>query len=327
MALSLRALRNFSAVAESGSIAGAMQHLQVSQAAITESIQRLEAHLGAMLFRRHARGMALTHAGHEFMRHTDRILSAVSSAEEALRARPDTLHGDLVIGATSPLTGYYLPALLERYRRAFPRVRTRVLEDTGQFVEHQLINGEIDVALMVLSDLETAQAFHSSLLVRSPWRLWLPVTHRFAERSAVSLAELKDDSVVVLHNDEIQSTGNDRWREAGMRPRVVVKTRSVEATRSLVATGYGVCVLPEVLFRSWSLEGERLVAVPITEVLTPLEVGLAWRKGAAVGAVVEGFIATAREHSRGGALAPNTQRHERGTAASTAPAPELDEPG
>lgn len=304
MALSLRALRNFKVVAESGSISGAMQHVETtSQASITESIQRLEAHLGTMLFRRHARGMALTHAGHEFMRHADRILGAVASAEEALRARPDILHGELVIGATSPLTGYYLPGLLERYRRTFPRVNARVLEDNARFVEHQLINGEVDLALTVLSALETAQAFHSSLLVSSPWRLWLPVTHRFAERRSISLLELKDDPVVMLHNEEIQSSNGDHWREAGVRPRVVVKTRSVEAARSLVATGYGVCVLPEVLFRSWSLEGERLVAVHITEALAPLEVGLAWRKGATVGAVVEGFIATAREHSHRGAFA------------------------
>lgn len=298
MTISLRALRYFRAVADSGSISAAMHTLQSSQATITESIQRLESHLGVLLFRRHARGMALTHSGHEFLRHTDRILSSVALAEDALKSRPDALHGELVIGATSPLTGYYLPNLLERYRRAFPRVQSRVLEDAGHFIEHQLINGEIDVALTALSHLETAQAFHSSLLVRSPWRLWLPTMHRLSDRSSVSLRELGAESVVVLHNDELESANGDKWREAGARPNITVKTRSIEATRSLVATGHGVCVLPELLFRAWSLEGERLVAVPIEEPLAPLEVGLAWRKGATVSAVVEGFIATAREHSR-----------------------------
>jgi hypothetical protein len=44
-----------------------------------------------------------------------------------------------------------------------------------------------------------------------------------------------------------------------------VRTRSVDATRSRVATGYGVCVLPEVLFRAGSHDGERLVAAALSE--------------------------------------------------------------
>ncbi|MBV8468342.1 MAG: LysR family transcriptional regulator [Burkholderiaceae bacterium] len=305
MTISLIALRNFRAVAECGSISGAMRSVQASQATITESIQRLEAHLGALLFRRHARGMALTHAGHEFLRHCDRILGAVASAEAALQTRPDALHGDLVIGATSLLTGYYLPALLERYRRAFPRVNIRVTEDAGHFIEHQLLNGEIDVALTILSDLESPQAFHHSLLVRSPWCLWLSPGHRYAERPNISLRELGDESIVMLHNDDARNLSSERWREVGIRPRITVKTRSIEATRSLVATGFGICVLPELLFRSWSLEGERLVSIPIAEAIAPLEVGLAWRKGARVTTVVEGFVSTAQEHS----AAPTIANH------------------
>jgi DNA-binding transcriptional LysR family regulator len=128
MSLSLRGMRYFRAVGELGSISAAVQSLNVSQSAITESIQALESHLGALLFRRHARGMTLTHAGHEFLRHTERILNAVAGAEEALSVRPEALAGQVVIGAVPLLTGYYLPALLARYRRAFPNVRSWVYE-------------------------------------------------------------------------------------------------------------------------------------------------------------------------------------------------------
>jgi DNA-binding transcriptional LysR family regulator len=294
MSISLSALRYFNAVAETGSISAAVQNLNVSQATITESIQRLESHLGALLFRRHARGMAMTHAGHEFLRHTQRILGAVAAAEGALAARPDRLGGELVIGAVSPLTGYYLPILLERYRRSYPSVRTLVYEDAGHFIEHQLINGELDIALMVVSALEPT-SFHTRLLVRSPWRLWVSTNHRFADRQEVSIVELRQQSIIALRNDELESAASDLWRRAGFRPRVTVRTRSVEATRSLVATGYGVCVLPEVLFRAWSHDGERLVAVALSEDIPPLEVGVAWRRGAPLNATAEAFVATARE--------------------------------
>ena len=295
MSISMSALRYFNAVAETGSISAAVQNLNVSQATITESIQRLETHLGTLLFRRHARGMAMTHAGHEFLRHTQRILSAVSAAEGALAARPDALSGDLVIGAVSPLTGYYLPVLLEHYRRTFPRVRTLVYEDSGHYVEHQLINGELDIGLMIVSVLPPS-SFHTRVLVRSPWRLWASANHRFSDRRQVSIVELRQESIIALRNEELESAASDLWRRAGFRPRVTVRTRSVEATRSLVATGYGVCVLPEVLFRAWSLDGERLQAIPLAEDIPALEVGVAWRRGAPLTSTAEAFVATAREH-------------------------------
>ena len=143
-----------------------------------------------MLFQRYARGMKLTHAGHEFLRHCHRILDAVAAAERALSVRPEALAGDLVIGAIGLLTGYYLPGLLERYRRAFPNVRTWVYEDAGQFIEHQLINGELDAGLTIV------------------------------------------------------------------------------------------------------------VAVPLVDAPPPLEIGVAWRRGAPVGAATEAFLAVAREHGR-----------------------------
>jgi DNA-binding transcriptional LysR family regulator len=295
MSISLNALRYFNAVAETGSISGAVQNLNISQATITESIQRLESHLGTLLFRRHARGMAMTHAGHEFLRHTHRILGAVATAEDALSSRPDAMVGELVIGAVSPLTGYYLPSLLERYRRTYPQVQTSVYEDSGHFIEHQLINGELDVALMVVSALEST-SHHTRVLVRSPWRLWVSSSHRFSDRHQVSIAELRQQSIIALRNEELESAASSLWRRAGFRPRVTVRTRSVEATRSLVATGYGICILPEVLFRPWSLDGERLQAIPLEEDTPSLEVGIAWRRGAPLTPTAEAFVITAREH-------------------------------
>ncbi len=298
MSLTLKSMEYFNAVAESGAISVAMQNLNVSQAAITESIQRLETHLGVLLFRRHARGMALTHAGHEFWRHTQRILASISAAEEALAARPDSVSGELVIGSISPLTGYYLPGLLERYRRTFPKVATRIMEDAGHYIEHQLINGELDVALTATSAMENTGSFHISTLVSSPWRLWVSSRHAFADRTSISIADIKNESVIVLLNDELERGSGNVWKNMGIRPRSITRTRSIEAVRSLVATGYGVCLLPQVLFRSWSLEGTQLLCIPLVEDIAPLDIGVVWRRGADISSIAQGFIATASEYGQ-----------------------------
>ena len=299
MSLSLRGMRYFRAVADLGSISAAVHSLDVSPATITESIQALESHLGVLLFRRHARGMTLTHAGHEFQRHTERILNAVASAEEALSVRPEALGGQVVIGAVPLLTGYYLPALLARYRRAFLNIRTWVYEDSATLIEHQLINGELDAALMMTSTLESASSFDTLTLIRSPWCLWAPVRHRLAGVGTVSMSELRGESVVELRSEELEQAAGDLWRRSGHEPSVTVRTHSVEATRNLVATGCGVSILPEVLFRSWSLDGEQLVAIPLADAPPPLAIGVVWRRGSPVSSAIEAFIAVAREHGLG----------------------------
>ncbi len=313
MSMSLRGMHYFLAVCEKGSISAAVQSLNASQAAITESIQALEAHLGVLLFRRHARGMALTHAGHEFLRHAQRILGAVNDAEEALSVRPEALAGELVIGAAPLLTGYYLPSLLARYRRAFPNVKTWVYEDAGTFIEHQLINGELDAALMITSALESASSFDTTSLVRSPWRVWVPARHRFADSESVSVSDLAREPIVELRSEEIERGVRDLWSRAGLDHNVAVRTRSVEATRSLVATGCGVSILPEVLFRGWSLDGEQLVAVPLADAPPPLAIGVVWRRGAPVAVTTEAFITVAGEHGSGADLLRKFSRTRQST--------------
>jgi DNA-binding transcriptional LysR family regulator len=60
---------------------------------------------------------------------------------------------------------------------------------------------------------------------------------------------------------------------------VAFRTRSVEAVRSLVATGAGVAVLPDLTYRHWSLEGDKIEARRIKEELPAVSVGVVWRRG------------------------------------------------
>jgi DNA-binding transcriptional LysR family regulator len=83
----------------------------------------------------------------------------------------------------------------------------------------------------------------------------------------------------MLAIDEIHRTVEAFWRSHGLRPQVAFRTRSVEAVRSLVATGAGVALLPDLVYRRWSLEGDRIEARPMLEQLEPVRVGVVWRRG------------------------------------------------
>lgn len=107
MQISLKQLVYFIAVAESGSISRALTSLNVTQSVVTEAIKKLEDTLGTELFTRHARGMVLTHAGHQFLRHAHEVLATLRNAEQAIRERPDTMTGKLNL---TQVATYKIPA-------------------------------------------------------------------------------------------------------------------------------------------------------------------------------------------------------------------------
>ena len=106
------------AVAETGSISAAAQAVFISQSTLTLAIQQLEEEIGVSLFNRHAKGMTLTHQGHQFLRQAHLILATVDNAKRSLQQSTDQIAGQLIVGVTSLVAGYYLADLLTRYRAA-----------------------------------------------------------------------------------------------------------------------------------------------------------------------------------------------------------------
>lgn len=296
MQISLKQLVYFIAVAESGSISKALTSLNVTQSVVTEAIKKLEDTLGAELFTRHARGMTLTHAGHQFLRHAHEVLAALRNAEQAIRERPDATTGQLNLGVTSLVTAYYLPYLLDRFERVFPGIRVAIVEDRRGYIEHLLINGELDVAVMNVSVVDK-QAIETRTLLRAPWRVWLASNHPLAQGERVALQDLHTERFLSLKNDELEEVSQQIYRLSGSPP-VAVRTDSIEAVRSLVALGIGVAVLPNLLYRPWSLEGDRLESRPLQEDLPRLEIGVAWRRGSALSEAARQFLVVVGEHSR-----------------------------
>jgi DNA-binding transcriptional LysR family regulator len=303
MSTSFKSIRYFIAVAESGSISAAIQELGVSQSVVSAAIAQIEADLGTLLFERKARGMALTHAGHQFLRHAHQIEVAMRNARDALAFRPHTVTGRLNIGVTSLMVGYYLPFLLDRFRRVFPRVEVSITEDRRDYLEHLLVAGELDVALVVASQLQNYRALDTEIILRSGWRVWCPVNHRLADVQVVDDEALFGESLILLQADELGDTTTGLWRHSQVEPKVLIRTSSVEAVRSLVATGAGVSILPDMLYRPWSLEGDRIEARPLEKPLPQMEVGLAWRKCAVLPEVLSNFLTAVRPTLATGALA------------------------
>ncbi|HSW25003.1 MAG TPA: LysR family transcriptional regulator [Burkholderiaceae bacterium] len=297
--VTLRQFRYFIAVAESGSVASASRMLNIAQSALTKSLLELEAELGSSLFERSSRGMALTPQGHRFLLSARKVIGSVA---DALRLNgvdsASELSGVLAVGVTSLVAGYYLSELFSRFRRNCPAVEVFVTEDTPRFLEHLLINGELDVAIMVSNALSEPQAMVAETLTRSPNRVWLAANHPLTARDELTLAECADHDQIVLEADRIDDVMRAVWTRQQLKPRTILRTSSLEAVRSLVGAGAGIAVLPDFLYRPWTLDAEHVEVRRLRDEVPSIDVGLVWRRGSGLKAAATELIDLAREQSR-----------------------------
>jgi DNA-binding transcriptional LysR family regulator len=296
--VTLRQFKYFIAVAETNSTASASRMLSIAQSAITKSILELEDTLGIALFERSPRGMQLTPEGHRFLARARKVLAAVADATHMQKADAQAISGTLCIGVTSLVAGYYLSDLLRRFRRNCPEVDVQVTEDAPQFLEHLLINGELDAAIMVSNTLEERQALMAETLVRSPLRVWLAADHPLAQQDDVALAQCAHERQIVLRADGVDELMRRTWARYGLKPGNLLRTTSLEAVRSLVGSGAGITVLPDFLYRPWTLDAEHVDMRNLREELPTVDIGLVWRRGAGVSAALAEFIEVSKEQPR-----------------------------
>jgi DNA-binding transcriptional LysR family regulator len=289
MALSLRQIHYFIATAEAGKLSLAASQLGVSQSAVTEAIKALESETGVELLRRHGKGVELTLEGSQFLRNARAVVAAVSDATQAPRQVRSAVAGRFSLAMTFTVAGYFLPAPLARFRRIFPGIVVELFEIDRADIERKLITGEIDLAVMLTSNLGNAEEIESEELIRSRRRLWVPANHPLLQASRVSLAQIAPEPYIMLTVDEAENTALRYWRATRYRPNVVFRTSSVEAVRSLVATGAGVSILSDMVYRPWSLEGDRIEARTIQDTVPSMDVGLAWKRESQLNACAQAF--------------------------------------
>jgi DNA-binding transcriptional LysR family regulator len=288
----LRHLKYFIATAELGQVSRAAIELSVSQSAVTAAIRELEATLGAKLFQRSSLGMTLTGSGRRFLTSGYDIMAKV---EDSLHAsEPIAMTGQLHVGASYTVIGYFLPVHLERLSHTLPEVKINLREMSRTALEDALISGQIDIGVALTANI-TNPGISSETLLQSPRRLWLPSRHPLLGREGLTLEDVAREPYVMLTVDEAAHTSMRYWSRSRFEPKVILRTSSVEAVRSMVANGQGVSILSDMVYRPWSLEGRRLEVADIAGDIPPMDVGLVWRRNAEFTPVMQVF----RDYFRG----------------------------
>lgn len=290
MSFSLKQTRYFIAVAQAGQISHAAIDLNISQSAVTAALQQLETFLGYPLFERKRDGVVLTVAGARFLRHAEHIMVAVDDAIKMRSEAPPVLTGQVRVGVTYTVAGYFAAPLINRARRLFPNLDISLSEKPRSQIEKDLIDGNIDLSIILTSNLKNRDLVSHATLVNSRRHLWLPSGHELLGKEDIFLKDIVDYDYIALNVDEAIQTQRSYWEASGLKPNIVFETSSVEAVRTMVASGMGVTILSDMVFRHWSLEGQRIERRNIMDNIPSMDVGLAWSATAKLSDATRGVI-------------------------------------
>jgi DNA-binding transcriptional LysR family regulator len=295
MQVSLRFLRYFVAAAEAGSITGAAQRLGVSQPSISAAIAQIERDLGVQLFvRHHAKGLSLTPAGDQVLAEARALLAHAKEFEVSAGALGMGLKGEIAVGCFVTLAPFIMPGLLQGFARLHPDITVRCEEWNQEEILAGLRSGRIELALTYA--YATSDEYQSEVMAELPPRIILPEDHKFARRPAISLHEIIDEPMILLDLPHSRDYFLSLFRAVNLEPRIVHRTRSYDMVRGLVGRNRGYGILNAIPRMPYTLDGTRVVAVPIKEALPRIAVvGLQLRRAQPRRAVAA-FNGFAREY-------------------------------
>ncbi|MGF1646723.1 MAG: LysR family transcriptional regulator [Kineosporiaceae bacterium] len=252
----------------------AAQRLHVAQPSLTRQIRRLEARVGALLFERTTRRVALTEAGDAYVGAARDALARAAAAEADARAVARGERGRLRLAYPGSAVNRVVPGALVRFGATDPAVR---LELTELFDDDALtaavVDGLVDASFTRLPARSAGLVVHD--LGREPLAAVLPTGHRLAPDPGSPVAEVEvgelADERLLLWPRAVSPASHDElagvFAAAGVPMRVAQEVPTAQTLLALVAAGLGVGVLAEsysvlrrhgVVFRRLAGPGSRL---------------------------------------------------------------------
>ena len=274
MSFTLKQIRYFIAVAETGSITEAGKRLHISQPSVSAAIAELEQRFEVDLFiRHHAQGLSLTPAGARLYKDAKNLLEQAEELRQGAVGLGQALEGELHVGCFQTFAPMVMPRVIRAFAAAHPAIAISLHEHHVQGVLDGLASGSFEIALTY--DLNLGEDLAFEPLVEIPIHAVLAKGHRLAREKEVTLEQLTRWPMVLLNLPQSREYFLSLFASRGLRPRIAQETPSFETLRGLVASGDGFAVMHSRPVSQQTLDGRQVVYRPIKDRIRPQSLGLA----------------------------------------------------
>jgi DNA-binding transcriptional LysR family regulator len=286
--LSSRELQAVCTIAEYGSFMAASLTLNMSQPALTRTVQRVESAIGLELFRRSTRRVETTPAGIEFIALANRILSDLRISFENMRDIADEQRGRVIISAVMSVSYTQLPRLVAGYRLTRQRIEIQLREGVHGTVMQDVRSGVADLGITYIEDIPSE--FQSLELGREAFHVVMPRGHPLANKSGITLADLKDLALVSLPKEaQTRRLLDGLASMEGVNLQHAVTVHQFATVMQCVHAGVGLALVPGGAIPSAMSAG--LVSRPLVKPALSRTMGVVMLKDRSLTPSAKGFLA------------------------------------
>ena len=264
-----RRLQVFHTVAKLLSFTKAAETLHMTQPAVTFQVRQLEEYFNTRLFDRTHNRISLTEAGKRVFEYAGKIFDTYAEMENAVKELTGEVSGVLIIGASTTIAEYMLPALLGDFKAQYPDVNVRLkvsnTEGIVSMVENNVIDLGVVEALVANKNLAVELCKHDQLVAI------VPPNHPLADEEVLEAERLLQHPYIC--REEGSGTREvivEYLQDVGLNSSeldVIMELGSPEAIKGAVEAGIGITVLSKATLAK-ELKLGTLVAIPLNP---PLE--------------------------------------------------------
>lgn len=264
----------FVEVARQESFTKASESLYVSQSTISKLVRNLENELGVTLFHRAPKRVILTDAGRLLFPKAELILDTLNTINADLYELAGTPQGQLRIGIP-PMAQTLFPKVIAEFKALYPQITIDLLEEGARKVEREIVEGTLDVGIVVLptktdADLEIVP------FLKDPLMLIVHPKHTLASKTIVDMNDLRDETFVLYRDDfALREHILDKCKELGFTPKVVCETAQWDFMVDLVISKLAIAFLPQTVCDKLDLTA--ITYLPLKNEVKPWHLAIAWK--------------------------------------------------
>ena len=258
--MDFKQLEVFTVLAKELHFARAANHCHMTASAVTRSVQRLECELGCELLIRNNRRVELTQQGRFFEDYAITALQQWEAVKDGIKIQSKEIAGQLKIYSSVTASYGILSDLLSVFRQSYPYVEIQLhTGDQAQSIE-RVKNGDEEISIAALpSVLPPALVFKTLLF--SPLRFIMPVAAGAVTDQIEDLRRLRDGLVnparvpmIVSEQGLARERLNEWLKKNGEIPNIYAQVSGHEAIVSMVALGFGIGLVPELVIQHSPLQ-------------------------------------------------------------------------
>jgi DNA-binding transcriptional LysR family regulator len=242
--MELYQIRYFVALCETLNFARAAERCNVSQPSLTRAVQKLEQELGGSLIHRKRRLTCLTELGELVRPMLKEVLSHSLRTKTAAERHLSRKKAVLRLGILSSIGPVRLAPFLARFGAEHLGVELTLVEAPLPCLNDLLLGNRLDAAVVAYVD-RPDKRFRYFPLYRERIVSVVPKGHRFEQFEVVRLQDLQDESFLFRTNCEMGDFLLESCRKHGFEPRIVYRSAREDWVQTMVASGFGITVMPE----------------------------------------------------------------------------------